>query len=297
MKIVEDRFYRRDKHEYELQNNEGFKKWLIISADSGTKCNHYIKLEDMQGLIEHLNNFYHIKYPDFVLKEIPNNPWGEMIREVGDTDIQLSVPEMILRLPWKEMELVLCEYGVDGNTSGNYSEYENGRLVNKSWVGLRLKDVRDKRSDYSICFDPRTGMIIDSKIESFIGHDLETVLQYLETHPNYLDFKELKKVVNTNHFEIELRHRLLQLTALKILYTSSNPEVGYERAKRFINEMNEELGLLLSTKEIDRIYQKYEFDNDIFRKTSMPVAKPEKRVPPKGPKVLKMKKEERINTD
>ena len=36
----------------------------------------------------------------------------------------------------------------------------------------------------------------------------------------------------------------------------TTPERGYERAKRFINEFNNSLGLLLSTDEIDEIMSK-----------------------------------------
>ena len=42
---------------------------------------------------------------------------------------------------------------------------------------------------------------------------------------------------------MELRHRILQLVALKLVYSKNTiPERGYERAKRFINEFNKKLG-------------------------------------------------------
>lgn len=53
---------------------------------------------------------------------------------------------------------------------------------------------------------------------------------------------------------MELRHRILQSVALKLLYSRNTiPERGYERAKRFINEFNKKLGLELSTEQIDEI--------------------------------------------
>ena len=53
---------------------------------------------------------------------------------------------------------------------------------------------------------------------------------------------------------MELRHRILQLVALKLLYSRNTiPERGYERAKRFINEFNKKLGLTLSAEQIDEI--------------------------------------------
>ena len=56
---------------------------------------------------------------------------------------------------------------------------------------------------------------------------------------------------------MELRHRILQLVALKLLYSRNTiPERGYERAKRFINEFNKELDVKLTTKQIDEIVNK-----------------------------------------
>lgn len=257
MSYIEESFYEQDQEEYNLENNKEFSKWLITSIESGTRCDRYIKLKNMQDLIDELCNLYIVKYPDFKLEEIPHNPYGEMIRELNEPEINLSVKGMILRLSWQTMDLMLCEYGIDGNSSGNYSEIENGRLVNKSWVGLDLYDKRNTRKNYSISFDPKTGIIIDSKIKGYINHSLEAVLNHLIKTQSNLDYHELLQVVKTNHFEVELRHRLLQLTALKILYTGKTPKIGYERANKFIEEMNDELGLLLSEKEIEQAYQNY----------------------------------------
>lgn len=67
----------------------------------------------------------------------------------------------------------------------------------------------------------------------------------------------MEKCIYDHNCDIELRERLLQLVALKLLYSKNTiPERGYERAKRFINEFNKKLGLTLSMKEIDEIIQK-----------------------------------------
>ena len=296
MSFIEDKFYSRDKKEYELQENISFMKWLLMSISSGTRVNRYTELNDMQGLIDHLTNFYQIKYPDFTLEEIPHNPWGEKVKELEEMDIKLTVPQMILRLPWKEEELMECEYS-RGSSSGNYSEYENGRTVHKSWIGISLYNKRNKKEEYSIQYNPQDGMIIASEIKQFINHDLETVLQYLKKHPTILDYHELELAVDTNHFEIELRHRLLQLTALKILYSSSKPEIGYKRAKKFIEEMNQELGLLLTTKDIEKAYQRYEGEKK-FLKAAFDLNHVAKNHPnQKDLKILKIDHKKRIRTD
>ena len=77
---------------------------------------------------------------------------------------------------------------------------------------------------------------------------------FKEKYINKLDFTKLKESVYDHNCDMELRHRILQLVALKLLYSRNTiPERGYERSKRFINEFNKKLGLTLSTKQIDEI--------------------------------------------
>ena len=65
----------------------------------------------------------------------------------------------------------------------------------------------------------------------------------------------LKECVNNHNIDLELRKKLLQFVALKLLYSKNTiPENGYERAKRFIEEFNENIpNLKLSTSGIDKI--------------------------------------------
>ena len=90
---------------------------------------------------------------------------------------------------------------------------------------------------------------VDSK-ENISLDELLVVLS--EKYVDELDFTELKESVYDHDCDMELRHRVLQLVALKLLYSKNTiPERGYERAKRFINEFNKKLNLTLSTEEID----------------------------------------------
>ncbi len=255
MNIVERNYYKRDRKKYEVKNNEDFLKWYYLSIQNGAKLSYHINLEDFQMLIDTLTNWYQLKYPDYLLEPYPNNPWGERLRTMNHSNI--GVEEMLIRLPLKQLIIMDCEYGMTGNASGNYREIENGRKVAKCWIGFNLYDKEDDRKNYPILVEPDTGRIIDSRITSFVNQNIETIYQYLKENPSRFDYHELENVIENNHFLIELRHRLLKLTALKILYASNTPEMGYKRAKKFIEEMNSELGLLLDTKEIDAIYQNY----------------------------------------
>jgi hypothetical protein len=100
------------------------------------------------------------------------------------------------------------------------------------------------------------------EIEEYLDNEEDISLDELlsiftEKYLDKLDFTELKLSVYDHNCDMELRHRILQLVALKLLYSRNTiPERGYERAKRFINEFNKKLGLNLSTKQIDEIMQR-----------------------------------------
>ena len=99
----------------------------------------------------------------------------------------------------------------------------------------------------------------DYELEEYLDSEenlnLDELLSiFKEKYTDELDFTELKESVYDHNCDMELRHRILQLVALKLLYSRNTiPERGYERTKRFINEFNKKLGLELSTEQIDEI--------------------------------------------
>ena len=111
-----------------------------------------------------------------------------------------------------------------------------------------------------LCANPMTGKVsknyeIDEYLEDEEDISLDQLLPiFKEKYSDELDYTELKDSVYNHNCDMELRNRLLQLVALKLLYSKNTiPERGYERAKRFINEFNKKIGLTLSTEEIDEI--------------------------------------------
>lgn len=84
---------------------------------------------------------------------------------------------------------------------------------------------------------------------------MEELLKVFEKkYYDEFDCAELRKCIYDHNCTIKLRNVILQLVALKLLYSdNTTPKRGYERAKRFINEFNENFDLNLSTNEIDEL--------------------------------------------
>ena len=118
----------------------------------------------------------------------------------------------------------------------------------------------DRESYFLLHADHTTGkVLVDYNLKKYIDNkddlNLDELLSiFKEKYTNELDFTELKESIYNHNCDMELRHRILQLVALKLLYSRNTiPERGYERAKRFINEFNKKLDLTLSTEQIDEI--------------------------------------------
>lgn len=98
---------------------------------------------------------------------------------------------------------------------------------------------------------------LDEYLNSKKNFDLNKLFSKLNKYSDKLDLTELKESIFNYKCDNELRNKVLQLVALKLLYSKNTiPNRGYERAKRFINEFNKKLNLALSIEEIDEIIQR-----------------------------------------
>ena len=90
------------------------------------------------------------------------------------------------------------------------------------------------------------------------------------------DYREdisIDKIDIIHKLDLELRKKILQLVALKILYSeNAEPEIGYARAKKFINEFNRTIpNLKLSSIEINKIVH-----NDYTKNSNVELPKEKK---------------------
>lgn len=266
MTYIEESFYKKDEKKYELRNNKEFLSWLINSMDDGVKPSRYTKIEDFEGLIDSIVAWYELKYPGYFLNPPYANPLAERLRDVRNISKYLDGKQFLFRLPFRQHLVMDVRYGNDNGTngSGNYFEWENGRKVAKGYISINLPYKKSSVLCNSVLFDPETG-IVNSGNKEFIGLDLDSLLLLIKRkYKNIFDYSNLEIVVKQYYFDLELRHRILQLAALKILYKSESrdmgfqtPYMGYIRAKNFINEFNEDFGLLLSFEEIDNLFGKF----------------------------------------
>jgi len=238
-------FYINDKKEYIISKNKNFLKWLNNEINNGYEA--YVNTSDIQNLIDIIANWYEIKYPDRYLKE--NKLSKVMIYD-----------ELIKRLPDKSAFLMKCSYR--GNHHKIRKIYDNNGNNVDSVIDVNFM-VETKYTNYLVSFDTNTGLIDSFDMEyvkEIINIDPLTNVVSIELFKDYLDKNnieciELDKIINNYKVDSLLRKKILELVALKLLYSNtSKPNNSYRRALLFISEFNSYIPTLnLSSDKIDII--------------------------------------------
>jgi len=262
MTIAEaERFYKADKKKYNILDNKEFLKWFNEIIKKGYHS--YMDLEELQSLIDHITYWYEIKYPERELEK------QEGIIHMDFEDIEriskhMDFRQLLYRLPHKELLLMESEYrSTGGGLQAKYDEKGN-KIGEKTVLFMSLKNKAfdpfdyDSLSEVFVTADTKTGMIEPTYFfqETFTKDevDLRALYSVLKDVLPEIDTTNLEQCLYDHSCDIELRNRILELAALKMVYSSNTiPERGYERAKRFIGEVNKKLDLTLTTDEIDTI--------------------------------------------
>ncbi len=279
-------FHKQDTKDYELEQNKDFLIWLKTSIKDGYNC--FIKVEELQELIDNIANWYEIKYPERELEYFEGTRHIDFqdIRRISDV---MDIRQLLFRLSHNQLCLLECGYRSKG--IGRIFISENDKEVGwKAQVFMKI-NIKNKEecnsylngiSYFLLHADYMTGEVLkDYELKKNIDNEEKMNLDELlsifnEKYNNELDFTELKECVYNHNCDIELRHRVLQLVALKLLYSRNTiPERGYERAKRFINEFSKKLDHTLSTEQIDEIINR-DYTNDekhLYRTTEVILTK------------------------
>lgn len=260
-----EKFWEQDTKDYEIKKNKDFLNWLKNSITDGYHC--FIGTEELQELIDNIVNWYEIKYPEREL-EYFEGYWHMDFQDIRRISDVMDMRQLLYRLPHNQLCLMECGYRA--KYWGKHPIFENDKEVGwRTLISMSINRKNEEESNswlgkapyFSLHAEHMTGEVLSYELKKYLNLEesisLDELLSILnEKYIDELDFTELKESVYDHNCDMELRHRILQLVALKLLYSRNTiPERGYERAKRFINEFNKELGLTLSTEQIDEKWE------------------------------------------
>ena len=255
------KFYEQDQREYNLEENKEFLSWFKDKI----KNDYYpfIEIEELQELINNITYWYEIKYPEreFEFEEGIKNLDFKSIAPLSKS---MNIYQLMYRLSDDQLCLINGEYR--SNCGGIRNIYNGGSKVvdQKAVLYIVIKQINNNynangiNNNLIICAYPNGEVIINDDLKKYDDKErinLDELLSlFEEKYSQNLDFSVLKADVDDHNCDLELREIILQLIALKLLYSqNTTPGRGYKRAKRFIDEFNKELDLNLCSEKIDNI--------------------------------------------
>jgi hypothetical protein len=270
-----ENFYKQDTKDYEIEKNKTFLNWLKSAIENGYHC--FIEIEELQELIDNITNWYEMKYPERELEYFEGTTYMNF-QDIKRISCVMNMRQLLYRLPHNQLCLIECGYRA--KNWGQHPIYENGKEV--GWKTQIFMQINRKNKEecnplwgktpfFLLEANHMTGEVLkDNEIEQYLDSEEEINLDELlsiftQKYDAELEFTELKESVYDHNCDMELRNSILQLVALKLLYSKNTiPERGYERAKRFIKEFNKKLELNLTTEQIDEImHRNYTTDKEL----------------------------------
>lgn len=269
--IESEQFYQRDNSLYNLNKNSKFLNWYN-NLIKNEKYLPRLEIYELQDLIDSIVTWYELKYPERTMREESSN--------IQDLSEIMNFEQLEYRLNENQKYFLKCSYRAKSFFSvANYDEqmqitdYEVhiGMSIYKnapSTLDEKCLFNRGVKPYFLISANSETGEVNVHSIFEYLEVNsitLEELLKYFRQNlKKQLDFSELEQTLFLHEKDMELRKLILQLTALKMLYSEKTiPEHGYVRAKLFIEEFNKYiLNLNLDTKDIDKImFTDYKKDN------------------------------------
>lgn len=258
------RFYEQDTKKYDISKNKELLTWFKEAIKNGYHS--FIDIENLQGLIDNIVLWYEMKYPEREM-EFYEGTIDIRFKDMKTLSKVMDIRQLMYRLPSKQLRLMECDYRSNGG--GMRDVYnDKGEIIGSKKIlfmsidrkGVEYNPLLSSTSpDFLLNADTNSGKVnVDYNLKDYIDVDNitldELLVLFKEKYTDELDFTKLEECIYDHDCDVELRRRVLQLVALKLLYSNRTiPERGYARAKRFINEFNKKMELNLSTEEIDEV--------------------------------------------
>lgn len=256
-----ERFYEQDSKRYEVLKNKELLSWFKDSVKKG--YHPFIGIEGLQELVDNITTWYEIKYPEREMKYYEGIRYFDF-EKIKPLSKLMNIKQLMYRLPCEQLYLLECDYRSTGQGFRNVYDDKNEIVAEKPilFMSIYRKNIECIVPNFLLYADTESGKVeIDYNLKDYVNTDNITLDELLnlfkEKYSEEFSFDELEKCVYNHNCDVELRNKVLQLVALKLLYSRRTiPERGYERAKRFINEFNKKMNLNISAEEIDNVISK-----------------------------------------
>lgn len=253
------KFYDCDEKKYFIAGNKELLSWIKENLKQDYAL--FLSTQDMQDFVDNLTYWYNLKYPDREMAFYEGTK-DEDFKNVKPLSQAMDFNQLRYHLSKQNLFILDALYRSSCLGVRNVYDKNNQVIGTKKVVCLQI-DKKEELSyfephSFLITADCDTGKVCDMAFlkENIKDKDitLDELLLILERdYSEQLSFPDVKKCVYNHSCDVTLRNYLLQLVALKLLYSlNTTPERGYERAQRFLKEMNKKLYLQLKMPKFEK---------------------------------------------
>lgn len=236
---------------------------LVAYIDQYQKAgyNVYSDISEISKLIDFIANWYEVKYPDNVIdmsiecykQEVGNGMYFHLaeppyaLRKTENLSEYMDYYQLMLRLPRSMHKVIECWY------KGNMSARSSSHIM----TSISLKESLVENVTHLLVSE--IDGYLDLNSTQFLKTNCATIDELIDKNKYYneeeflnLDLSDPIKIVETHNIDLEIRNRIFNIIILKLFESSPDKNVGYIRAKLFINEFNKYIyNLNLDSKIID----------------------------------------------
>lgn len=240
-------FYKQDKKQYIIKYNQDFQNWCQFQKNT-YQYTPEIELSEIDSLIQNITTWYEFKYPDYILilhqEEHPELPYIKVISK------ELDFEQLKLRLSKSGRQVLNAKYR------------SNSLLLQekKTYIGIDI--FQEELGTFTISVD-EFGMVEKyhlQELKEFLPpqkgsiHLKRILLEFKKNPPQNLDVSEIENCIRRHELDLELRDKIIGLSALSLLYSKKTiPEYGYFRAITLLKEYNNYYQRNLSTEIVEEV--------------------------------------------
>ena len=250
-----ENFNKYDNKEYIVKQNTEFIKYYEEKLKEGYYT--ALDLNEIQNLIDKLAMFFKFKYPEEMFNAFTylDGTKKEVFHECLKIAKKLDIKQLKYRLNHNELCFLECDYPI-------YLTIRRPKKLSKSDYSMIRVESDGKIDSFKL-----ESLKLDGLLENTDGITrIEDLLERYSEQETDVDYSKLERAVTNHKNSVTIRNKVLEMTMLKILY-SSIPEHSYIRAKRFMRMFNKEYDLNLNMEKLDDIMSiDYKDTNNVKKK-------------------------------
>lgn len=219
----------------------------FIKENLNDGYNIYSNIDDINELVDIIVKWYEFKYPEeklFMIKKryeceeqkiFMVNYKKYNLSQTENISKNMGYCELMFRIPSRLHSIVECWYKGNGINEVN-PNYININIYDPNSINLNSTSISVNKYDGYLHTIDR---VLFGNVLSIDPKTIEELFdEYVKIKESEFFIKDIRNTIITHNLDLELRKKIFELIALKLLCSTNDIAIGYVRSKKFIDEFN-----------------------------------------------------------